>query len=134
MRGAHFWIVISRLESRRGILFLDPNFRGFVKPSLAPDGLKLVDAAGQALHGQPTKVPLEQKSILGTYTIEADAWETGAWFKGLKVRDGDSFLVTIEDWEAGRYRLEHEPAGKRRFDEVDRMDDRHRTRQPHEAI
>ena len=34
------------------------------------------------------------------------------WLKSLKARDGDSLLVTIEDWEAGRYRLEHEPAGK----------------------
>ena len=44
----------------------------------------------------------------------------GPWFRSLKARDGDNFLVTVEDWETGRYRLEHEPAGRRRFDEVDR--------------
>ena len=32
LRGVRFRIVLSRIESRRGILFLDPNFRGFVKP------------------------------------------------------------------------------------------------------
>ena len=40
--------------------------------------------------------------------------------KASKRGDAESLLVTVEDWAAGRYRVEHEPAGRRRFDEVDR--------------
>ncbi len=120
MQGARFRIVLSRLESRRGILFLDPNFRGFVKHELTPADMTLLDATGQPIPAHPIKVKLEHKTILGDYTTEVDAWEMATWFRSLKVRGGDSLLVTIEDWETGRYRLEHEPAGKRRFDEVER--------------
>lgn len=120
MQGARFRIVLSRLESRRGILFFDPHFRGFVRFGLAPDGLILLDAAGQPIPAHPTKIRIAHKSFLGDYTSEADAWNAATWFKSLKAREGDSLLVTVEDWEAGRYRLEHELAGRRRFDEVDR--------------
>jgi hypothetical protein len=120
MRGTRFRIVLSRLESKRGLLFSEPNFHGFAKRDLASAGLMLLDAAGQPLPAHPTKIKIEHKSPLGDYTSEAEAWELGAWFKSLKARDGDSLLVTVEDWEAGRFRLEHEPAGQRRFDEVDR--------------
>lgn len=120
MTGIRFRIVLSRIESSRGILFLDPNFRGFVKRDVALADLTLLDAAGQPLPAHPTKFKIEQKSRFGDYTYEADAWEVGTWFKRLRARAGDSLLVTVEDWKAGRYLLEHEPAGKRRFDEVDR--------------
>ena len=68
----------------------------------------------------PSPSSIQRTSFLGPYTYEAAAWEIAPWLKSLKARDGDSLLVTIEDWEAGRYRLEHESAGRRRFDEVDR--------------
>ena len=120
MRGARFRIVLSRPEIKHGVLFFDPNFRGFAKLQVDPAGLVLLDAAGQPLPASPTTIKLQVRSPLGEYSYEAAGWNLAPWFKSLKARDGDSLLVTIEDWEAGRYRLEHEPAGKRRFDEVDR--------------
>lgn len=120
MHGARFRVVLSRLEVRRGLLFLEPNFLGFVRRGLAATDLALLDAAGQPLPIRPIQVKLQHKSPFGDYTSEVDAWEASAWFKRLKARDGDSLLVTVEDWEAGRYRVEHEPAGRRHFDEVDR--------------
>ncbi len=120
MRGARFRLVLSRLESRRGILFLEPNFSGFVKRGLGPSDVTLCNVDGRPIPAKPTTVKLEHKSPFGDYTTEAPVWELAAWFKSLKARDGDSLLVTIEDWEAGRYRLEHEPAGRRHFDAVDR--------------
>jgi len=44
------------------------------------------------------------------------------WFRAHRIRRRDSVLVTIEDWEAGRFRLEHEPAGRRRQEEIERKD------------
>ncbi len=120
MRGARFRIVLSRQEIKHGVLFFDPNFRGFAWLHANPAGFTLLDAAGQPLPASPTTVKLQLKSLLGEYSYDIAAWDLAPWFKSLKVRDGDSLLVTVEDWEAGRYRLEHEPAGKRHFDEVDR--------------
>ena len=48
------------------------------------------------------------------------AFNLDTWFRSCQVRRGDSLLVTIEDWEAGRFRLEHEPAGRRRKAEIAR--------------
>jgi len=120
MQGARFRFVLSRLEIKRGVIFLEPNFRGFTRLHVDPASLALLDVTGQPLPAQPVKVPIEYKSPFGNYTHEADAWEVGVWLKQLRARDGDSLLVTIEDWEEGRFRLEHEPVGRRRFDEVER--------------
>lgn len=120
MDGTRFRIVLSRQEIKHGVLLFDPNFRGFAKLHAKPADLTLLDAAGQPLPASPTTVKLQVKSLLGEYSYEIAAWNLAPWFKSLKVRDGDSLLVTVENWEAGRYRLEHEPVGKRRFDEVDR--------------
>jgi hypothetical protein len=57
---------------------------------------------------------------LGEASYDASAWDISVWLKSLKAREGDSLLVIVEDWTAGHYHLEHEPAGKRHFDEVDR--------------
>ena len=119
MHGARFRIVLSRLEIKHGALLLEPNFRGFTKLHAEPSNLTLLDVAGQPLPARPLTIKIERTSFLGLYTYEAAAWEITPWLKSLKARDGDSLLVTIEDWEVGRFRLEHEPVGCRRFDEVD---------------
>jgi len=119
MQGIRFRFVLSRLEIKRGVILLEPNFRGFTRLRVDPASLVLLDATGQPLPAQPVKIPIEYKSFLGKYTHEADAWEVGVWLKQLHARAEDSLLVTVEDWEAGRFRLEHEPAGRRRFDEVE---------------
>jgi hypothetical protein len=120
MRGARFRIVLSRLEIKHGALLLEPNFRGFTKLHSEPSDLTLLDLAGQPLPAHPLTIKIQRTSFLGPYTHEAAAWEIAPWLKSLKARDGDSLLVAIEDWEAGRFRLEHEPTGRRRFEEVDR--------------
>ncbi len=121
MLGARFRVVLSRLEIKHGALLLEPNFRGFVPLNVPPESLTLLDAAGQPLSARPTTISIKHSlPIFSETTYPAPAWNIGAWLKSIKARDGDSLLVTIEDWTAGRYRLEHEPTGRRRFDEVDR--------------
>ncbi len=120
MRGVRFRIALSRLEIKHGALMLEPNFQGSAPLHAPLESLTLLDASGQPLSAHPTTVKIKSMSFLGETPYDAPAWNIGAWLKSLKARDGDSLLVTIEDWAAGRYRLEHEPAGKRRFDEVDR--------------
>jgi hypothetical protein len=41
------------------------------------------------------------------------------WFRTARLHFGDSVLITVEDWEGGRFRLEHEPASQRRHQEID---------------
>ena len=121
LRGARFRIVLSRLDIKHGALLLEPDFRGYARLNALPESFTLLDAAGQPLPARPTTVNIKHNlPIFGKPTYDAPALDIGAWLKSVKARDGDSLLVTIEDWAAGRYRLEHEPAGKRRFDEVDR--------------
>jgi hypothetical protein len=44
---------------------------------------------------------------LGSFTQETPAFELGAWYRAHRVRHNDSVLVTIEDWQHGRFCLEH---------------------------
>jgi hypothetical protein len=58
---------------------------------------------------------------LGSFTQETPAFELGAWYRAHRVRHNDSVLVTIEDWQHGRFRLEHEPVKQRRQQDIERQ-------------
>jgi hypothetical protein len=45
----------------------------------------------------------------------------GDWFHDRRIRAQDALLVTIVDWEAARFRLEHEPARERQKETIERQ-------------
>jgi hypothetical protein len=54
--------------------------------------------------------------------VEYAAFDLGEWFRVQGVRRKDCILVTIENWMEGCFRLEHEPAKRRRAKECKRQD------------
>jgi len=120
MQGVRFRYAPSPLEVRRRFLLVEPAFHGFMRYRLAPKDMQLLAASGETLPTHIIQIKQEHKSVLGDYTYEMPAFDLRKWFKATRIRNGDSILVTVEDWQAGRFRLEHEPVGQRRFDEIDR--------------
>jgi hypothetical protein len=84
------------------------------------DDVKFFDAHGNPLPARLIEIRAEVKTRLGPHTIEAPAFELSEWFREVRLRYGDSILVTVEDWENDWLRLEHEPASRRRYEEIDR--------------
>jgi hypothetical protein len=58
----------------------------------------------------------------GKQPTQYAAFNLGDWFRTQRVRRNDCLLVTIEDWTEGRFRLEHEPANRRRQTEIEHQD------------
>ncbi len=121
MRGVRFRIPLSRQELKIGVLLIEPGFTHFLRQGLSPQAVQLLGPGGEALPVNVVTVQQRIRSPFGDYTQDLAAFELGTWFRSCKARPNDSLLVTIEDWEAGRFRLEYEPAGRRRPDEVARQ-------------
>jgi hypothetical protein len=112
--------VPSRLEIKRGALLAKPAFDIFRNPNVALEDVQILNAHGAPLPVRLIKIRSEVKTRLGPHTIESPAFELSEWFQRARLHFGDSILVTVEDWERGRFRLEHEPASQRRYQEIDR--------------
>jgi hypothetical protein len=121
MRGVRFRIPLTREEVTRGMLRIDPAFAYFHPQRLAPQEMQLLDGDGSPLAARVETLQQHVKGPLGSYTHEDPAFDLGDWCRAHRVRRNDSLLVTIEDWERGRYRLEHEPAKQRREPEIERQ-------------
>jgi hypothetical protein len=118
MRGVRFRIPLSRQEVKIGVLLIEPGFTCFLRRGLSPQAVQLSDPEGRGLPANVVTVQQQVRSPFGDYTQDLAAFELGAWFRSRKAHKDDGILVTVEDWEAGRFRLEHEPAGRRRQAEI----------------
>ncbi|RMF36662.1 MAG: hypothetical protein D6759_03260 [Chloroflexi bacterium] len=112
LKGVRFRIPLSRQEARRGFLLIYPNFDIFLNQHLRPEAARLFDKQGHPLPTQVIQVRQGHLESLGPYKVPA--FRLTDWFHKRRVRRGDSILVTVEDWQQGHFRLEHEPARKRR--------------------
>jgi hypothetical protein len=119
MRGVRFRIPVTRQETKRGVLFIDPGFHHFLRQGTAHEDVQLLDDAGQALAVRVVVVKQTREGRFGPFTYEAPAFDLGGWFRAQRMRRDDSVLVTIEDWQKGHFRLEHEPARQRRQQEIE---------------
>jgi len=114
MQGVRFRVPLSRQEVERGALYLFPAFHPFLRQEIPYDQMCLVDEAGRPL---PTKVVLFKEKIeglFGPFDYQRHALYLSDWFRARQVRRQDSILITIQDWERGCFRLEHEPARRRK--------------------
>ena len=113
--GIRFRIPLSRLEVDRGVLIIDPAFRGWITrhPDDSED-FKFVDEEGQKLPTRVVSVKQRVTSILGNSDVQSRAFDLSDWSSAYKARRNDSILVTFESWEPKRFRLELEPQKKRR--------------------
>ena len=122
MRGVRFRVPISPQAASRKVLFVHPAFDYFLDWRLDPARVQLLDQAGHPLPVRVVSIQQQVKTLFGKHTIEQIAFDLGDWFHANRVRRDDSILVTIEDWEAGRFRLEHEPASRYRTKEIEQKD------------
>jgi hypothetical protein len=120
LQGVRFRHVPSRLEIKSGSLLAEPTFDIYRNPNLALDDVQILDPRGNPLPMRLIEVRSEIMTRLGPHTIESPAFELSRWFREIRLHYGDSILATVEDWEGGRFRLEHEPASRRRYEEIDR--------------
>jgi hypothetical protein len=119
MRGVRFRITPSQTEFKHGILLPTTAFQGFLARGVEIESVQFVDTSDRALPSNVVNVEEEHRStfMLG-YSLELQAFGLEEWFRRVDFQRKDSILVTIEDWETARYRLEREPVGKRRHSEI----------------
>ncbi|MEJ2557134.1 MAG: hypothetical protein P8186_13075 [Anaerolineae bacterium] len=120
MKGVRFRIPITRQEATQGMLFIEPTFFYFLRRGIGYEDVQLANGAGHAVAVHVVTLTQRASSLFGRYTQEIPAFELRDWFRANRVRRNDSILVTIEDWELGRFRLEHEPARRRHRGEIER--------------
>jgi hypothetical protein len=110
MRGVRFRISLSRQELNRGWLFVFPAFQFLAPRNLPAEQFWLEDADGRSIPVNPVTVKSKIKTIFEVEDIEQTALDLTWWYRKHAFRRGDSLLVTVLDWEKGRFRLEPEPA------------------------
>jgi hypothetical protein len=121
MQGVRFRIPVTRQEATRGVLCIEPAFDRFRRQGIPPQDMQLLDAGGRPLAVRLVTLKQRLTGALGSFTEELPAFALGDWYRTHRIRRNDSVLVTIEDWECGRFRLEHEPAKRRRQQDIERQ-------------
>ncbi len=119
MQGVRFRIPLTRQEANRGVLIIDPAFRHFQPREIEPQHMQLLDADGRPLPNRMVTLKQKVSNPLGPFTREIPTFELGDWFHVNRVRRDSSILVTIEDWQKGHFRLQHEAAKGRRQAEIE---------------
>jgi hypothetical protein len=123
MKGVRFRVPVSRREADQGVLIIYPAFQYFLRQELEPDSIQLREAKGN--HPLPVRLTTVRERVetpFGKQVVDHPAFDLGRWFDREGVRRKDSVLVTIENWEEGRFRLKHEPAKHQREEEIARRD------------
>ena len=126
MRGVRFRVVITTAEAEEGSLTLSPGFRFFWRRKLVGEQISLRDAQGQPITGTIQMKSEQKPGLWGLYTETWTTFRMAEWFKRESIRADDSLLVTVEDWDAGVFRLEREAAevSQRRQAEIEEADRR----------
>jgi len=122
MQGVRFRIPLTPQETSRRVLFIQPGFAYFLRTGLDPQAVGLEDEAGCPLPVRPVTVQVKIKDPFGKQEVEHAAFDLRDWFRARRIWPADTILVTIVDWPAGAFRLEHEPVARRRKAEIERKD------------
>lgn len=111
LQGITFRIPLAPEEVEQGLLFVYPNFTYFLPYEVPAEQVELLDASGQPISSRVVDVKETKKSPLGgEYTSTQIAFDLSQWFAQRQIKEGDSLLVTVENWQARQFRLAHEPA------------------------
>ena len=122
MQGVRFRTSLARQEVFRGVMIIQPAFDHFLRLELDPTAIRLLDQQGRSLPARIVTVQARIETPFGKQTMEHAAFDLADWFQSQRVRRNDSILVTVEDWTAGSFRLEHEPARRQQRQEMERQD------------
>jgi hypothetical protein len=118
MRGVRLRVPLTRQEIQGGWLFVYPALQYMAQQNQPVEEYRLEETDGHSIPVNLVTVKIRVKTVFGDRQVEEEAFDLKGWYKKHALRRGDSLLVTVLDWESGRFRLEPEPA---------------RTRQKHDA-
>jgi hypothetical protein len=122
MRGVRFRIPLDRREVNRGMLIIQPAFTIFLRRELEPEAVHLLDHQGRSLPVRVITVREQIDTPFGKQPTQYAAFNLGDWFRTQRIRRNDCLLVTVEDWTVECFRLEPEPAKRRRKTEIEHQD------------
>lgn len=110
MSGVRFRVTLTRQELNKGWLFVFPAFQFMVRRDLPVEKFWLEEANGRSIPVNPVTVKFKVKTLFGPQDMDQTAFDLKWWYKKHALRRGDKLLITVLDWEKGRFCLEPEPA------------------------
>jgi hypothetical protein len=119
MPGIRFRIRLTRQEIQKGWLFVYPAFQFMAAQDVPAEEFWLEEADGRSIPVNTVTVKSRVKTLFGTQETEQTAFELKWWYQKHILRRGDSLLVTVLDWEKGRFRLAPESARVREHHAVE---------------
>ena len=125
MRGVRFRHVITDQEVSSRELHWSESDTGYLPGEYWPlhvsrTDLQLVDAGGSAIPGRPVVHVETAKTFLGPQQIQVAGHKLPEFMHQHRVAAGDSFLLTVEQYDPPRWRIEHEPRAQRDQAVIDR--------------
>jgi tetratricopeptide (TPR) repeat protein len=122
LQGVRFRITLDRQMVGFGAVPLVPYFIPFLRDLRLFGPAKIVptfeNEQGVEIASQLTTLSFEQKVFDEIAEGQFEAVEFKPWLSSLHARRGDSLLLTIADWNEGRFQLAFEPERRRRKTEV----------------
>lgn len=114
MQGVRFRINISPEAARHGALPIRPYFDYFLRRDIPERNVQLLDQAGKEL---PVRIvdldvpyPEAMTALINATSYKTSAFSLPEWFQVRHMQHGVSAIIAVEDWEMGRFRLEHDAA------------------------
>jgi len=123
LQGVRFRITLDRQMVSSGAIPLDPHFYPFLRNLRLADS-EPVTPSFENERGLEIPVELTTQHVKPVGPLselkghQAQVVDLKAWLSSLHARRGDSLLLTILDWEKGRFQLAFEPERRRRKDEI----------------
>ncbi len=126
MEGVRFRITLDRQMVNQGSIALHPYFVPFlrgVRVAVPPEIMPTFETElGREIPASLTELRSKPQGVFGELTGgKTQAVEFKAWLSSVDARRGDSLLLTVVDWEQGRFQLAFEPERRRRKAEVARQ-------------
>lgn len=110
MQGVRFAVPLEPQAVKRSLLLTNPTFTGFFTYRTPLETIKLLDEEGQSLPTVLKSFKEKETTPFGDMEVEHAGFELVEWYKSHQPQAGDYVLITIEDWDQRRFRLEYESA------------------------
>lgn len=110
MSGVRFRLGLTRQELKNGWLFVNPAFQFMAAQGIPKEEFCLEEGDGHPISVNLVTTKSRVKTLFGTQEVEKSAFDLKEWYQKHALRRGDSLLVTVVDWEKGRFHLEPEPS------------------------
>ena len=119
MEGVRFRITLDRQMVSQGSIALHPYFVPFlrgVRVAAPPEIMPTFETEpGREVPVSLTEFYSKPQGVFGELTDgKTQAIEFKAWLSSVSARRGDSLLLTVVDWEQGRFQLAFEPERRRK--------------------